>query len=73
MVRHFLGACCACALGAAPIAAAQPPADPAPPAEQRRPNLEGEAIGYLAVPALLVLVLIVGLLVGGGDEEPESP
>ena len=52
---------------------AQPSAstDPTPP---RSRNLEGEAIGYLAIPALLVLVLIVGLLIGsGGDETAESP
>jgi hypothetical protein len=48
--------------------------EPTPPPSERRGNMEGEAIGYLAVPALLVLVLLIGLLLGGGgDEKPASP
>ena len=64
----------AAALALAAALPAQPPA--APPAEQGpRPNLEGEAMGYLAVPALLVLVVLIGVLIGsGGDEDmPVSP
>jgi hypothetical protein len=45
----------------------QPPA----PEQAGRRGLEGEALGYLAVPVLLVLTLGAGLLVGG--EEPDSP
>ena len=72
MPRRLTAALCAFALIAAP-AAAQPPEDPDPAEQPERRGLEGELIGYLAVPALLVLVLLAGLLVGGGDERPESP
>jgi hypothetical protein len=72
--RSLLIAFSAVSLAAAPAVAAQAPEPPPPPAEARDPpRLEGEAIGYLAVPVLLVLVVIVGLLVGGGGEEPDSP
>ena len=73
MFRSLFAALCAASLLAA-AAPAQPPASPEPPepASESR-GLEGEAVGYLALPALLVLVLLVGLLVGGGDEEPDSP
>ena len=62
-------------LAAAPLAAQPPAPPPPPPAEQDAPrNMEGEAIGYLAVPALLVLVVLIGVLVGGGEEDmPVSP
>lgn len=73
MLKRPVFAATVLALAAAPLAA-QPPA--APPAEQGdRPNLEGEAIGYLAVPALLVLVVLIGVLVGSGGEDdmPVSP
>lgn len=54
--------------GAAAQAPAEPPAEPS--TERRRSgSLEGEALGYLAVPILLVLVIVAGLLVGGGDGE----
>lgn len=75
MLSKLLAALCALSVAAAPAAAQSSPApEPEPsPAPEERPNLEGEAIGYLAVPVLLVLTIIVGLLIGGGDEEPESP
>ena len=73
MFRSLFAALCAASLLAA-VAPAQPPASPEPPEPaSERHGLEGEAIGYLALPALLVLVLLVGLLVGGGEEEPDSP
>jgi hypothetical protein len=59
------------ALAAAPVAA-QPPAPQ--PAEERSGGLEGEVIGYLALPVLLVLVVAIGFLIGGEDEDmPASP
>ena len=73
MPRKLLSCLSALSLAAAPAAAQSPDPAERPAEETRSPSLEGEAIGYLAVPALLVLVLIVGLLVGGGDEEPDSP
>jgi hypothetical protein len=71
-MRSPVAALSALSLAAAP-AIAQAPDAPEPAPEQRRRGLEGEAIGYLAVPVLLVLTIVAGLLVGGGDEEPESP
>jgi hypothetical protein len=58
---------------AAAVPAQPPEGAEAPESARERRGLEGEVVGYLAVPALLVLVLIVGLLVGGGEEEPDSP
>jgi len=65
--------CLAILLTLAVPLAAKPPAAPA--AQDAPRNMEGEAIGYLAIPALLVLAVLIGVLVGGGGEDdmPASP
>ena len=71
---------CLAAFGALSIATvpalAQPQApEPAPTADaQRGGGLRGEVLGYLAFPALLVLVILAGVVFAGGDEDmPASP
>ncbi len=70
----FLSLIAAFALAAAPVAAQEPPPRPQP-AEPR--GIPGEAIGYLALPALLVLVLLIGVVLGVDsdpfEDEPVSP
>lgn len=64
-------AAAAFSLTTAPVSAQTAP--PAPPSDEgQRSGMEGEATGYLAVAGLLVLTIIVGFLLGGG-ETPESP
>jgi hypothetical protein len=73
VLQRFFIAVCVASLAMAPASAQSP--DPSPPEveDQRPPSLEGELTGYLALPVLLVLVVIVGVLVGGGEEVAESP
>ena len=75
MSRSLFAAVAAFSLIVSPAAAQTPGApEPAPQSGQGgRRGLEGEALGYLALPALLVLTLLAGLLVGGGEEIPASP
>ena len=66
----------AAALAASPALAQETP-PPAQPERAERRGLEGEAIGYLAVPVLLVVVLLIGIVLGVDsdpiDDKPTSP
>jgi len=75
LLRRSLVALLAASLAAAPLAA-QPDEAAAPPAEEQSESrgLEGEVLGYLALPVLAVLVAAIGFALGGGNEEqPASP
>lgn len=71
MLARTLAALAALSLAAAPVAAQPAPAaDPAPEQAQGS-TLRGEAVGYVLLPLLVLLVVLVAAL--KGDEEPHSP
>jgi hypothetical protein len=60
-------------LMASPLAAQQTEGATGTAAEpEPRSGLEGEAIGYLSIPILLVLILVIGVALGGDEEESAS-
>jgi len=72
-MRKLLAAAAALSIASAP-AAAQPPQTGEPQQQEEHAdegNMKGELWGYLALPALIVLVLLIAVL--AGEEEPASP
>ena len=65
-------ACFAALSLAASSALAQPPQDQSAPPESADDGLSGEVWGYLALPALIVVVLLIAAL-RGEDEKSISP
>jgi|GEM_PF-3170772 len=73
-MRKLLAAAASLSLAAAPVAA-QPAPGTEPQQEQERSDggsLKGERWGYYALPAIIVLILLIAVL-GVGDEDPASP
>jgi hypothetical protein len=65
-------AAAALSLAAAPVAAQPDPSSgPERQEEARDGNMKGELWGYLALPVLIVIILLIA--VAAGDEEPKSP
>ena len=75
-MRKLIAAVVSLSLAAAP-ATAQPPQGAAPTAQDGADadgggNMKGELWGYLALPALIVVILLIAVL-RGEDEDPISP
>ena len=72
-MRKFLAAAAAFSLAAAPSAAQPPQGNEATEARNDEDGgLEGEKWAYLALPAIIVVILLIALL-GGEDEGAISP
>jgi hypothetical protein len=71
LLIRILTAAAATCLAASPVAAQQAPA-PAIEGQAQHGRLEGEVLGYLALPILLVLTAVIGFAIGGDEEEARA-
>jgi lipopolysaccharide export LptBFGC system permease protein LptF len=72
-MRKLFAAVAALSLTAAPVAAQPPQAtETQQEAEDRDGGLEGELWGYLALPALIVVILLIAVAMGE-EEDSVSP